>query len=266
VDAIESIAGGALVKLNGETISASWVFNSILFDRPAPGGKEHCLLQHFKGWVIDTAAPVFDSKVATLMDFRMGQEKGTTFVYVMPFSANRGLVEYTLFSQEVLRQEDYDKALRDYIRQFLETDAYTIAEEETGRIPMTSYRFPPYQGNIIHIGTAGGQTRASSGYTFQFIQKRMEAITNALLLTERPFTNRGLPSKKSRFYDSVLLRILTNGTPSGSAIFSRLFRKSPQTIFRFLDDESSLKNDLTVIGSLPTLPFLSAALAEGAPW
>lgn len=267
VEAITSTPEGALVTLNDETIGASWVFNSILFEKLQPGIKQHYLLQHFKGWVIDTAKPVFDESTATLMDFRVAQDAGTSFVYVMPFTTQQALVEYTVFSPAVLEQAAYDKGLDDYIRRVLRPDAYIVTAQETGIIPMTNYPFPSYRGNIINIGTAGGQTRASSGYTFRFIQKRVQAIADALLLTGRPFTGDGLPSGKSMFYDSVLLRILTGGRLSGEAVFSRLFRKSPaQAIFRFLDDESSVKNDLSVIRSLPTLPFLGAALAEGKPW
>ena len=267
VDAVTSAAEGALVTLNGETISASYVFNSILFEKPQPAIKQHYLLQHFKGRVIDSAEPVFDDSTATLMDFRVAQDAGATFVYVMPFTARRALVEYTLFSPAVLEQDVYDKGLDDYIRRVLRVDVYAVIEEETGCIPMTNYPFPPYRGNIINIGTAGGQTRASSGYTFWFIQKRVQAIVNSLLLTDHPFTGDGLSSKKSKFYDSVLLHILAGGKLSGEDIFSRLFRKNrAQAIFRFLDDESSVKNDLSIIGSLPALPFLGAALAEGKPW
>jgi lycopene beta-cyclase len=140
-------------------------------------------------------------------------------------------------------------------------------EEETGSIPMTNYRFPPYRGNIVNIGTAGGQTRASSGYTFRFIQQRAKAITDALLLTGHPFTKEGLPSEKVRFYDSVLLNILANDTVDGAIIFSRLFSKNaPGSVFRFLDSESSLRNDLSIIRSLPTFPFLRAAIKEALPW
>jgi lycopene beta-cyclase len=260
VESIEAVATGAVVRWDGGAAKASFVFNSIQLHAP---GKEHWLLQHFKGWVIDTDKPVFDSGTATLMDFRVAQNAGTGFVYIMPFSEGRALIEYTQFSKTLLSPGAYDKEIRDYIGRLLPLTGYSVVEEETGSIPMTNYLFPPYDGNIIHIGTAGGQTRASSGYTFQFIQKRTEAITNALLLTGRPFTKEGLPSKKSRFYDSVLLNILTRGKPGGDKVFSSLFRRnSAQSIFRFLDDESSLKNDLAVIGSLPVLPFLGAAMRE----
>ena len=42
------------IQLNDEKISANYVFNSILFEKPELQKKEYYLLQHFKGWMIET--------------------------------------------------------------------------------------------------------------------------------------------------------------------------------------------------------------------
>ncbi|MBS1564672.1 MAG: lycopene cyclase [Bacteroidetes bacterium] len=265
VEAITNTAGGVLVTIDGHAIEAAWLFNSVLFNHPQATGYHH-LLQHFKGLVIETPEPAFDSSTATLMDFRVPQDAGASFVYTMPLADNRALVEYTVFSPTLLPQEEYDRALHNYLRRFLDVSTYRVTSVETGVIPMTNYPFPAAEGNIMHIGTAGGQTRASSGYTFRFIQERTAAITQALVSTGKPFTKKGLPSRKSKFYDSVLLHILSGKKLEGEYIFSRLFRKNAaERIFRFLDDESTLVNDLSVISSLPIQPFLRAAIAEAGP-
>jgi lycopene beta-cyclase len=114
---------------------------------------------------------------------------------------------------------------------------------------------------MVHIGTAGGQTKASSGYTFQFIQKQSAAITDQLIKTGKPFT-RAVP-KRFHFYDSVLLNILYHKNEMGKPVFTDLFRKNkPQQVLRFLDNESSLGDELKIISSLPTLPFLRAAMQQ----
>ena len=74
------------------------VFNSIYEPHDATP-KTIRLLQHFKGWVIETNEPSFDPNKATMMDFRVSQQHGTTFAYVLPFSATSALVEYTLFHE-----------------------------------------------------------------------------------------------------------------------------------------------------------------------
>ena len=59
---------------------------------------------------------------------------------------------------------------------FLGLDNYTIVEEEFGVIPMTNTNFPFFKDGMYYIGTAGGQTKASTGYTFRFIQKQAHIL------------------------------------------------------------------------------------------
>jgi lycopene beta-cyclase len=125
---------------------------------------------------------------------------------------------------------------------------------------MTNYPFPAGRENLVNIGTAGGHTKGSSGYTFQYIQKNSQAMVKALALGRHPSTIKKASSKFS-FYDSVLLHILHHRTLEGSAIFTRLFKKNtPEQVFKFLDNETSLVEDLHIMRSLPTIPFAKAAL------
>lgn len=261
VEQLENYNDGAFIVLNGEKLYAKYIFNSILFEKPALKRGQYWLLQHFKGWTIETEQPVFNPEEATLMDFRTDQRHGTTFVYVMPFSRTRALVEYTLFTNDLLVSSEYDEGLKEYMREHLKGCSYKVEEEESGIIPMTNYKFPASNGNIINIGTAGGQTKASSGYTFRFIQKHSAAIVGQLLKTNHPSATTG--AGRFQFYDSTLLHILHHNKLAGHSIFTHLFQKNkPQQVLRFLDNESSLKDELKIISSLPTLPFLKAALKQ----
>ena len=249
------------VVIDGESIYSQYVFNSILFDKPLLKEGQHWLLQHFKGWKIKIEENTFDHHVATLMDFRISQQYGTAFCYLLPFSATEALVEYTLFTPSLLTEQQYEAELRNYIENILHINRYTITEKEFGVIPMTNYSFPACQGNIINIGTAGGQTKGSSGYTFYFIQKHSKELVASLATTAKPFVTK--PSSKFQFYDSVLLHILSHNTLPGKDIFSTLFEKNRvQNVLRFLNNESSLLQDIQIITSLPTLPFLKAAIKQ----
>ncbi len=260
---IEKINENGSVVLNGQKFESDYIFNSIIFEKPALKPTQYYLLQHFKGWIIETAVPVFDANQPVLMDFRVGQEQGTTFVYVMPFSETQALIEYTLFNDHLLEQQQYDSGLKDYTNHFLKIDSYKIIEEEFGVIPMTNYRFPVRNGKIINIGTAGGQTKASSGYTFRFIQKHSAALVKQLIDSGNPFLNKPVSASRFHFYDSTLLHILSHHQLPGEKIFSDLFKKNnPQQVLRFLDNESSLKDELRIISSLPTIPFFKAALKQ----
>src|SRR5205807_1662252 len=86
------------VIVHGEAIHSDFVFNSILFKKPELHEKQYWLLQHFRGWIIETEEAVFDPELATLMDFRIEQKEGTEFCYVLPLTNRKALVEYTVFS------------------------------------------------------------------------------------------------------------------------------------------------------------------------
>ncbi len=159
--------------------------NAIVFNSIYTPSKKYersiSLMQHFKGWIIETDKPSFTPGIATLMDFRVHQDEGTTFAYMLPFSETNALVEYTLFTGKLLGKQQYDAELKAYINDFLKIDQYKICDEEFGVIPMTNEKFEFYKDGVFNIGTAGGQTKASSGYTFQFIQKQSEKIVDGLI-------------------------------------------------------------------------------------
>ncbi len=252
------------IKLDNELLSYNMhtiIFNSLYI--PANREKhKFYLLQHFKGWIIETKTDVFNPVQATLMDFRVAQKYGTTFVYVLPLSSTKALVEYTLFSENVLCDYKYNDELKLYIENFLAPGNYTIAEEEFGIIPMTNENFPYFRSGMYFIGTAGGQTKASTGYTFKFIQKQADEIVAELTLKSNLLKRKKL-KKRFLFYDSTLLHILSKKLLEGKTIFSILFKKNKASaIFKFLDNESSLREEIKLLNSLPKKIFIKAGFSE----
>jgi lycopene beta-cyclase len=242
----------------GKTFTADYVFNSILFEKPKLRKNDVWLLQHFKGWLIETEENVFRPEEATLMDFRISQKHGTAFCYVLPLTSTKALVEYTLFTSSLLPAEAYDAELNAYVTDVLNIRNYRIAETEFGVIPMTNHRFQQRQNNIINIGTAGGQTKGSSGYTFYFIQQHSKALAESLVQYGHPFVSAA--PKRFHFYDSVLLQVLAQNLVPGKDVFTKLFeRNKPQDVLAFLNNASSFSTELRIISKLPTLPFLKAA-------
>lgn len=252
-----------VVSVSGEEYYATYVFNSIIFSQPKVAAGKHYLLQHFKGYVITTKQSAFDPVVATLMDFRVSQKHGTTFVYVLPISEKKALVEYTLFTENLLKQEEYDDGLKSYIGQYLKLNEFEIEEEEFGIIPMTNVSFPKSAGRVINIGTAGGQTKGSSGYTFKFVQQHSKKITEALVNNIAPVFRDEWLYKRFKLYDSIFLNVLANRRLPGERIFAELFKNNqPQRVLRFLDNDSTIADDFKIITTLPTMPFLKAGLQE----
>ncbi len=269
VSAVNNEGDKGFAVIDGKKVYASYVFNSIVFDAPefysslARSKKCFLLLQHFKGWLVETQEPCFDVQKARFMDFRISQQKGTAFMYVLPLSNTKALVEYTLFTPEVLEQEVYDKELANYINRYITTETYEVRESEYGVIPMTDHVFPQQNGRIIYIGTAGGQTKPSSGFTFRFIQKQSVQLAQALR-QEKPLSlYSSFADKKFRLYDSILLRVLSSNKMGGDAIFARLFQKNTaRKILSFLDNETSIWEDAGIIASMPSRIFLPAAWRE----
>lgn len=262
---VTNAGGKATVELASEIFTGDYLFNSILFekDQNISTRARYYLLQHFMGWMIETGSETFDPGVATFMDFRINQDKGTNFMYTLPVSKTCALVEYTLFTKEVISADEYGNALRSYIKEVLKTEDYRIIHTEYGEIPMTNFQFPLQNGKIIYIGTAGGQVKGSSGYAFSFIQKRTKNIINSLLKGNRNFDQHSFNDKKFHLYDSVLLNVLHHNKMKGSEIFANIFRKNPPArIFQFLDNETNILDDLQIMRSVPTGIFLPAAIHE----
>lgn len=248
---------------NKITVQAEWVFSSI-GPTPKPVKNIQYLLQHFQGIVIETPGNAFNPSEATLMDFTTQPHNyPAAFYYLLPLSENRALVEYTVFSKEALSPADYIEALNWYLTQQRSLKDFKVLYQEYGEIPMTNYRFPIYEKEIFYIGAAGGQTKPSSGYTFSFIQKQSEQIASALAKGKTPFPKPDLLQQRFRFYDSILLRVLSKQNISGKTVFETLFSKVPaHTIFQFLDNESSFVSEWKIMNAMPRRIFLPAALRE----
>ncbi len=253
------------VTVDGQTYEGSQLFSSILLEVPQLKPKDLYLLQHFKGWWIETESDIFDPDQADLMNFRTSQEHGCAFVYMLPVSKRRALVEYTLFSEKVLEEEQYDEGLRVFMKNELQLKNYRITEIEKGIIPMTTYRFTESQGKVLFIGTAGGQTKASTGYTFQFIQRQAKAIAEKLK-TGVPLKNIARPPGRFQFYDNVLLRVLYEKQYPGADVFFDIFRKNKaDNVLRFLDNRSGLLQELGIMNATPQLKFIKAAIRQYMP-
>jgi lycopene beta-cyclase len=255
VVSLQETAKGANVQTDQDQFSASKVFNSVVLSREFEQQDKYPLLQqHFVGWFIKTKADHFDDNMATFMDFRVPQRSNTRFMYLLPMTKNVALVEYTLFSEKLLEYEEYEQEIRVYLDKHGIVD-YTIEETEKGSIPMTSFDFGKNNSrNILNIGTAGGWTKASTGYTFMNTTKKTADLVHFLKKQD----DLSKFSRKTKFwlYDLILLDVLSQYNHLGAALFTRLFKKvKAQNILKFLDEETTFGEDLQVIISMPKLLF-----------
>lgn len=247
-----------LVESESETFSCSKLLNSIYDSNLALSQQQFPVLQqHFIGWKIKSEEAVFNPELPTFMDFSIEQKSNTRFMYVLPTSENEALIEYTLFSKELLPENEYEIAIENYL-QNLGVSNYKILEKERGQIPMTSYPFWKNNSkNILNIGSIGGWTKASTGYTFKNAIKKSKQLV-AFLQWENDFT-KFHKTNKFWFYDLLLLDILNDKNKMGSTIFSAMFKSgNAALIFKFLDEETTFTEDLQVILKCPKRLFLLA--------
>ena len=257
--------GKAILITEGGQYSGQYIFNSTGLFNPEMN-TQNTLLQHFMGWFIKTDSPVFNEKIGTLMDFRLEQAHGTTFMYVLPTSSTEGLIEYTLFSENTLDKEDYQLALKEYIKNELKIKYYELTHEEFGVIPMSLAKFSATvkeEHRIVNIGTAGGFTKASTGYTFQFVQKHVSQIVNELKFNQSPAISLTWKDSIYAWYDRTLLDVLLSKKATGRAIFSSLFKKNcPEKILSFLDNDSNFWDEFKIRNSVPLLAFMSSGMRQ----
>ncbi|MBF4486903.1 lycopene cyclase family protein [Flavobacterium sp. CSZ] len=261
---INELETHVFVGTEANRYTCDYLFNSVYTKAFALSQTKYPVLQqHFVGWFVKNETEIFNPDQTTFMDFSVEQRGNTRFMYVLPISKTEALVEYTLFSENLLPKEEYEKEIQIYLRN-LGGDQYKIIEKEQGSIPMTC--FPFWKKNtkrVLNIGTAGGWTKASTGYTFRNSDKKSSELVAFLNPSSKAFGSLKMSTfyKKNRFwfYDLLLLDILYRHNELGSTIFSSMFKKgNPALIFKFLDEETSLGEDFKVILKCPKMPFIKA--------
>ena len=237
-------------NVNEINMENGFIFNSV----STANHSKNQLWQHFMGYEIETSKNFFDQEIFNLMDFNCEQKDAVHFFYTLPFSKTKALVETTWLSNlnknELL---NYEEQLKDYIANNLNIKKYKITYSEKGAIPLFQQKNIK-RVNEIYIGSAGGMTRLSTGYTFlniqeqsKYIRENIENIKNIEIFKI---------DKKYDFLDNVFLNVLSNHPDKMPDIFFKLFETSPKTIINFLSNKSSFIEDLSIIFKMPKLLFL----------
>lgn len=259
IDDIRDTKKGGEIVIGDVTYQADWIFNSTFDIKQFQKKSKRYFyqLQHFKGWIIETQEDAFNTNEMHLMDFRTAQHNNARFFYVLPFSKRKALIEYTIFSDTLLAQKEYDDVLKTYIRETLNIENYHITETEYGIIPMTNHPFKKMKGkHILNIGTIGGDAKSSTGYAFSSVQEVVKKITQNLEKQKHPRPNISTFDKRFIIYDTLILNILQHEGGLIKPIFTKLFKNnSIQTVFTFLNEGTSFGQELMIFLKLPHMPF-----------
>jgi lycopene beta-cyclase len=239
-------------NINDIKLDNSFIFNSV----PPLNTDEKNIWQHFCGIEIETKNNFFDESIFNLIDFDCDQRNSVHFFYTLPIEKNKALVETTWLSKmNDDSQKDYDIQIKNYIKNHLNIKDYKVIYKEEGAIPLF---YSPNIGekNKINIGSAGGMTRLSTGYTFlniqehsKYIRENIDNIANTKIFGIR---------KKYQFLDKIFLRVLEKHPEKMPSIFFKMFNGSANTVIKFLSNKSNFFEDLSIILKMPKWIFIKA--------
>jgi lycopene beta-cyclase len=239
-------------NINEINTSNSLIFNSV----PVPDMDKSKLWQHFKGFEIETEKNSFDTEIINLMDFNCEQRGSVHFFYTLPFAKNKALIETTWISKlDNNSLRDYDAQIEKYIKNNLGIKNYKINYKEEGAIPL----FHPKcinENKKINIGSAGGMTRISTGYTFLNIQEHSQYIVENIDKIESVKTY--AIEKKYKFLDNVFLGVLEKHPEKMPDIFFKMFLGPADTVIKFLSNKSNVFEDLLIIFKMPKWIFIKS--------
>jgi lycopene beta-cyclase len=253
VEGIEGAPGNFTVRCGESSYRCKQLYNSgFMAQRPHIG-----IWQHFKGWVIELEEGQIEHEVVRLMDFNLTQEHGCAFMYILPYSATTALVEVTFFSPQLLHEAQYEQFLQDYIARAI-SKKYRIIDQEFGQIPMQQGAFAATGPNgEVNIGTLGGMVKASTGYAWQRIRADSEQLAQAYFTGQK--TIRKHEKTRFGFYDSLMLWIIINEPHACKRVFTQLFKKKKlPLITRFMDEKTTLAEEISIFAVLPLGLFLKA--------
>ena len=243
------------VKTDHGDFLCTIVFSSIYEAKKYDFKKYPLLNQHFLGWTIETENDFFDENKIRFMDFSIEQHEETRFMYVLPFSKNSALFEYTFFGGDIMKNSEYEKEIKKYLKNE-GIENFKIVEREKGVIPMTCYPFfNENTDHFIKIGTSGGWTKPSTGYTVKNSIEKIDLIIEHLKqdkpLSKIKFKNRFW------FYDVLFLDVLYDSKGKGSKVFSDLFRNNdPLLLFKFLGEKTNIFEEIRIFISVNIMTFV----------
>lgn len=257
IEDISDLIDHVLVTIEGSSYKADYVFDSIV--KSFPEDEKLFVWQHFLGWEVELTDGTWDDQTATFMDFRMDQGDETRFVYVLPFGKSTALVEATVFSKDLWTEEQYNDMLTAYMAKYV-GHTYEVVSVERGKIPMTTAPFSKGSARVIPIGTNNATVKPSSGYAFMRIQNECDVLAERI---KKGKVSKVTKSKRFIAYDRTLLNVLLTGKESAQRVFGLMFmRNTYGQNLKFLDEETTIWEEIKIFWTLPFWSFLRAFLSE----
>ncbi len=231
------------------TADKSEYYAEKIYDSRSIKEKKGELLQHFFGVNITVEGHIFDKNKLTLMHFT--QEKNLLhFMYILPFSHNKALVESTVFSKEVFTNSWYREKINDYLS-LKNISEFKEDSTEKGVIPMfVAEEKNSSNPNIYNIGIRGGACKPSTGYAFSFLIKQIQLLKNS----KKNYVN--VHKFLEKKMDKIFIKFLKNNNENGRSFIKLASSLNGNEFQSFMMGESNLLTKLKIVKSMPKLPFI----------
>jgi lycopene beta-cyclase len=261
--AVTAIAADGITLAEGTRIGASAVIDARGPDGPMPGIE--LAWQKFVG--VEYDAPGHGLEAPIIMDATVDQTEGYRFVYSLPFSADRLLVEDTYYTDgAALDPAAVVKRVADYVA----GQGWTgkPQREEVGVLPIVLGGKPdifwPANDPVARLGLKGGFFHSTTGYSLP------QAAANALALGKLPdFGARAIAAwTRARFIDHwrgdtfyrLLNRMLFKAAEPEQRvrIFAHFYRLDDALISRFYAGRLTALDKVRILSGKPPVPILKA--------
>ncbi len=219
-----------------------------------------CGYQKFFGLEIETDEP-WPDHLPVVMDSLVPQTDGFHFVYTLPFTANRVLVEDTYFSDTpALDRDSARKQVERYLSERI--GGWRVIREESGVLPMPWRSAPqlPRSGPLVG-GYAGGWFHPATGYSFPVVLRFALAVASvspedATRATVALARRLRFQWRFARFLNLLLFRLVA--PEARWQVFARLYRTLPPSVLaRFYALEFSTADAARiVVGRPPRIDLL----------
>lgn len=222
--------------------------------------------QKFVGLELELEQPTtLDEPV--VMDATVPQSDGFRFVYTLPFSATRVLVEDTYFSDDAALDRP---ALRARALAYARSAGFgnvRIVREESGILPLPARSSAPRSGSPLVAGYAGGWFHPTTGYSLPVAVRlalHIAASTPETLFDAR-FDALVREHARQQRYAFLLNRLLFEAVPEGARrnVLERFYRLPEASIARFYAlSTTALDRARIICGRPPRGLSIGRALTE----
>ena len=186
-------------------------------------------------------------RLPVLMEANVDQSDGFRFLYVLPFTSRRVLIEDTQFSDsESLDQADSRGQIQSFLNR-KSISSWRVLRAEAGCLPMpyTSALKPTHSTGLAG-GFAGGWFHAATGYSFPLAAQFADVVASGTPLSapqrilQLAQANR-FQSSFSRFLNRLLFRLVSPKTRF--EVFRRFYNSLPNTTIQRFYAHTFTKTD-----------------------